>query len=489
MKKLALYAVMLTIALQTLSCSQTGENTPNSTDGVLDNAVSGMADQSNAEPSYQLPEGDFGGRNVSFYIAEDYTLLPITEETGEVLNDTIYRRNGKVEELYNVNFEYTVTPGAYGNPGWNEWLQTLESSILAGDGSIDIAGGQSYRLWSRALTNEMFQNLNDIDAFDFEQQWWPQMFMEAANLGDVLYFCQGNVDTQFWNRVYVLLFNKTLAANHNVGDLYGMVKDGTWTIDKLIEITKPMLQDIDGDGKYNENDMYGYATGKYLPIDPWNNAFMLEYVKPSDDGTLELVGLTQQITDACIKVKDFLLNTDAVFYSDTADDPLIFKEGRTLFFPTNLSTLQTLREDDIDIGILPYPKWDEQQKTYGAACAASGTSAYCVPITADGNVSGCVLEALAYYGYQDVMPVYYEKTLKGKNTRDNESEEMLDLIFDNIFFDSSMIYSFIFGDQKTPSMLMRMTVKDNKDIASAYAADENLYITTLEEINAILQGE
>lgn len=188
MKKLALYAVMLTIALQTLSCSQTGENTPNSTDGVLDNADSGMADQSNAEPSYQLPEGDFGGRNVSFYIAEDYTLLPITEETGEVLNDTIYRRNGKVEELYNVNFEYTVTPGAYGNPGWNEWLQTLESSILAGDGSIDIAGGQSYRLWSRALTNEMFQNLNDIDAFDFEQLWWPQMFMEAANLGDVLYF-------------------------------------------------------------------------------------------------------------------------------------------------------------------------------------------------------------------------------------------------------------------------------------------------------------
>ena len=144
MKKLALYAVMLTIALQTLSCSQTGENTPNSTDGVLDNAVSGMADQSNAEPSYQLPEGDFGGRNVSFYIAEDYTLLPITEETGEVLNDTIYRRNGKVEELYNVNFEYTVLQS---ENNWQIELSNITTSKYVGKYVIQYHRMDIIRSW------------------------------------------------------------------------------------------------------------------------------------------------------------------------------------------------------------------------------------------------------------------------------------------------------------------------------------------------------
>ena len=38
-------------------------------------------------------------------------------------------------------------------------------------------------------------------------------------------------------------------------------------------------------------------------------------------------------------------------------------------------------------------------------------------------------------------------------------------------------------------MLLRMTIQQNKDIASAYEADRGLYLSTLESINAILQGQ
>ena len=483
MKHIALCSLLLLLLTQTVSCAQESPQISGST--TADTAPQTELTQ----PTDPLPTADFGGRTVNFYLAEEYSLLPVTESDGDVLNDAIYERNNKVADRYNVEFSYTVTPGAFGKPGWNEWLGTCESSILADDGSIDIIGGENYRLCSRALTNEMFQNLNEIDALDFSKPWWPQMFMEAANVGNALYFCQGNVDPSFWDRIYVLLLNKQLAKDYDIGDLYTHVKDGTWTFDKMIEIVNTVHTDLDGNSKFNENDLWGFASSWYMQVDAFNNAFLLEYVTTNDKGEFELVGLTPKIADACIKVKDFLRNSDGVFYSTKADDPIMFREGHTLLYPTNLTVLQDMRGEDIDIGILPYPKWDEAQEIYGTSCSASGAAAYCVPITADGAVSGSILEALAYYGYEDVLPVYYEKSLKGKNARDNESEEMLDIIFGNIFFDSSMIYSYIYGDQKTPSMLLRMTIMQNKDIASAFEADRQLYLSTLESINAVLQGE
>ncbi len=482
MKRFALYSLLLLLLTQTLSCSQST---------AADDSTTAVPPPQNdeAQPTDSVPAGDFGGRTVNFYLAEEYSLLPIEESDGDVLNDAIYERNNKVAEHFNVEFAYTVTPGAFGNPGWNEWLQTCEASILADDGAIDIIGGENYRLCSRALTSGMLQNLNEIEQLDFTQPWWPQMFMEAANVGNTLYFCQGNIDPSFWDRIYVLLLNKQLAADYDIDDLYAHVKNGTWTFDKMIEVTNSVRADLNGDSKMNENDLWGYASSYYMQVDSFNNAFLLEYVKTNDKGEFELVGLTPQIADACIKVKDYLRNSDAVFYSDKADDPILFREGHTLLYPTNLTVLQSMRAEDIDIGILPYPKWDEAQEIYGTSCSASGAAAYCIPITADGTVAGSILEALAYYGYEDILPVYYEKSLKGKNARDNESEEMLDIIFGHIFFDSSMIYSYIYGDQKTPSMLLRMTIMQNKDIASAFEADRQLYLSTLESINAVLQGE
>ena len=56
---------------------------------------------------------------------------------------------------------------------------------------------------------------------------------------------------------------------------------------------------------------------------------------------------------------------------------------------------------------------------------------------------------------------------------------MLDLIFNNISFDFCQIYSYAFGDQKAPTMLMRMTIKNDTEIASTYEADKQLYEDTI----------
>ena len=49
-------------------------------------------------------------------------------------------------------------------------------------------------------------------------------------------------------------------------------------------------------------------------------------------------------------------------------------------------------------------------------------------------------EALAYYGKEIVTPAYYDVSLKGQTARDEQSSDMLDIIFDSYVFDIGYYY-------------------------------------------------
>ncbi len=428
-----------------------------------------------------LPERDFDGRTVKFYLGEEISMLQVKGETGDIVDDITYARNRKVEELYHVSFDYTTASCIPDT--WNVWYSTLESSILADDQSIDIAGGYAYRLISASVTNRIFQNLLDSRQIDISQPWWPGNFYEAAKIGDKLFSIQGHIDPSFDAEVYAMIFNKRLAEDYNIENLYDLVKTGNWTFDKLKECAAYATFDLDGNSTYNEKDQYGYATAPFMHIDGFNYSFGLQFVGHDADNMPTLNGLSEKLTNVYAQMQDFIHQSGHVYYGNWDTVAETFHNGQVLIAPINMRTIPSMRDMEDDFGIIPYPKWDTAQESYltfsaGPDCAA----AYCVPMNGDADMTGCILEALAYYGYQDILPEYFERALKAKNTRDNDSAEMLDIIYNNIYFDFTQIYSFAFGEQKSPSMLLRTTVINSKDIASAYAADENLYKSTLQEL-------
>lgn len=85
-------------------------------------------------------------------------------------------------------------------------------------------------------------------------------------------------------------------------------------------------------------------------------------------------------------------------------------------------------------GIIPYPKYDEEQKDY---CAR--VSYYMPPMIPITNTNlelvGAVLEEANYRAKKNITPAYYDITLKGKYSRDPESISMLDLIFSSRVID------------------------------------------------------
>jgi hypothetical protein len=56
--------------------------------------------------------------------------------------------------------------------------------------------------------------------------------------------------------------------------------------------------------------------------------------------------------------------------------------------------------------------------------------------------------------WKTVKPAYYDRTLKGKHARDDESQEMLDIIFSTRNYDVGWIYYIVdYSDKLTKERL------------------------------------
>ena len=89
-----------------------------------------------------------------------------------------------------------------------------------------------------------------------------------------------------------------------------------------------------------------------------------------------------------------------------------------------------------DFGVLPNPKYDENQKDY-FSYVYHGVSMYMIPVLAKDRADfiGYALETMAYESHNTVTPAYYDVTLLNKSQRDPDSYEMMDIAFRNRIWD------------------------------------------------------
>ncbi len=135
-------------------------------------------------------------------------------------------------------------------------------------------------------------------------------------------------------------------------------------------------------------------------------------------------------------------NSDLIFTNGLSkykgeDD--VFAEDRALFRSAQAGTLAILRDVEFDFGIIPYPKYDDTQTTYFTR--HEGCYPIMIPTTnAELETTGLILEAMAYDSHQSLIPVYYDTVLQSKYARDEESAEMLDIIFAGRIVDMGDIF-------------------------------------------------
>ena len=180
-----------------------------------------------------LPEKDYKGYSASyiqflFKHLPDMTKYQVTvdEQTGESVNDAMYQVTEMVEERLNVSLS-TV---AYADNA--EMTADITTAITAGDDFCDAFFAHSAASF---LVSGSLMNLSEISSFHFDNPWWNQGVMDSANLTEDVYLAYGSLSTTQYAFYVPTFFNVTLAENACLPDLYQIVRDGTWTLDKMDE--------------------------------------------------------------------------------------------------------------------------------------------------------------------------------------------------------------------------------------------------------------
>jgi hypothetical protein len=136
-----------------------------------------------------------------------------------------------------------------------------------------------------------------------------------------------------------------------------------------------------------------------------------------------------------------------------------------MFLQAPLRYSELFRGMESDFGIVPFPKYDKNQKSYYTP-VVDDLSVFVVPVSVkDKELSAYMLEALCFESWKTVVPEYFEVALTRKYIRDNESEAMLSLIRDTVWFEFGYTYSQMMGN--IGSFIDRVR-KEEEDVASAW---------------------
>ncbi len=251
-------------------------------------------------------------------------------------------------------------------------------------------------------------------------------------------FLQGDYSIASYVWTFTQIFNKQMTADLNLESPYAYVRDGTWTIDTFREYIKAAAADVNGDGKMNKEDSYGYLAMNAYPHQVYPYASGIVTVKKDENDYPVIVTNSERYVNTIVKYIDIIWKDGSTFTFDYVEGdkfPIAWDEDRALIQLITMDDLRYFRNYDSDYGIIPLPKYDEAQDAYHTITNANACI-YMLPAdTPDPERTGIILEALTVESYKSVIPVYYDTVLSTKYTRDEESVAMLDLIFGGRVFD------------------------------------------------------
>ena len=277
-------------------------------------------------------------------------------------------------------------------------------------------------------------------------------------------------------------FNKNTFDELGLDYPYDLVLEGEWTFDEFEKLVSQGAKDLNGDGIISpDSDRYGFLTSEWsAPVNMLYSGGQRIYSK-NDEGDIELSLYSSRTADL---FDDFfaLMDDEASFLaiSEGENKSLVqpkFTAGNVMFVAGGLTDARWMRSMEDDFGILPYPKY-EYDDVYTTTVNAGAPLAL-IPVTvSDVERTGAITEALGVYGAKLVIPAFYDVTLKTKFARDNESEEMLDIIKASIIYDLGYM-----SGNALANVGRDLALSESHDFSSYYAGNESTALWNLKEFN------
>ena len=355
------------------------------------------------------------------------------------INDAVYERNSLIESRYHVLMEVSSFIQGWGatenDSQFNDRLTVLMNT---GEDAYDlVVGAQCYTL--PFVMNDWFLDWNEIPNVDLESNVWRNGINDTMLINGRIGAITGDIAITFWKHMSAIVFNPNMVRDVSERNIYDVVAGGDWTFEYMKELCEGISRDANGDGIWDGDDIYGFASDWDVAMDAWAIALDAPSTRRNSEGWFDFTVADEKAISVGTALVD-LFKSHLGYNYPGVDPSFYFRNRQAAFVPMRMEMIERLADCDIDYGVIPYPKWNKDQEKYQTSIV-DGVSMLFVPkMVPDAAFIGTITQALAEESYKKVIPEYYDVVLKGKSTRDVQSWEMLDLIRDNVVVDFGYIY-------------------------------------------------
>ena len=469
------------ILLGTLASCATGDDTPSDTD-----ATQAATNETDTAPLDNLPDDlDFNDGEVIFASnARPETLAEVAVENliGEPVNDAVFERNLSVSNRLGVKIvSYEENSGI---------VDKVATAVKAGSAEYDAMAAECYITLPKTLEG-IFADLNATEYLDLTQPYWSQGFNHCISYCDNQYVAAGSMLLSLYRFGFVTVFNKRLFDEANQTYLYEHVENGSWTLDKQIELIPLFHRDNGNSTQDLEEDIYGFVSSDFTNVDAYWSACKLKIIDKNADNEYEFVFDTARTFDVTEKLIKLYHGTDGGMYGKFHSDddwPTIrqmFADGKCAMATFRLLELENevMRNMSDEFGVAPIPKYDTQQQNYQTLLHDQFT-VVSIPTTVTGDrldMVSATIEALCSAGERIVKPVYYEDTLRTKIATDPQSAEMMNIIVEGVYIDAGILY--VASLDYFHHELRTMVSNNRNDTTSRFKSKGNIAKKSINQIN------
>jgi predicted small lipoprotein YifL len=483
----ALLAVLMILPIA--ACGNTGEDvtaTEASSTAADAAAETDASEAETAKATLDLPEKKFEDYELTFITRDEgewTTVEIVPDEDSEFVNiaEAVSERNEILKSVYGITLNQIATNNA-------NYTTVVSKETMSPSGDFQAIISRLDTAANLVQQGSLVNLLNETCStyMDFTKPWWDSQVTEELAIDGKAYFATGDLLTADNDATFCLLFNKKIASEAQLPDLYQQVNNGTWTMDQMYSYEGLVINDKDGDGKLSyDSDVCGFA---YTGDSPYCILYAggLRVIQRDNDGELSYnldISRASDIQDkaALLFSSSLTVDMNAPGGSVVEVGQKCFGENHALFFGECMQCVARMRSYDVDFGVLPFPKYDEAQEQYYSMMHLAG-SVVSIPKSVEGDSLSTVaylLEAISYYSVDTVTNLYYDLNLKTKNAKDAESGPMIDLILDNRVYDVAYAYSL---QGVVGNLASAMLPSSNKNVASMEKSSKTSVNTGLRKL-------
>ena len=441
MKKLIVSLLCILLLGSVVVGCTTGSDNPASTTDPKGSTVETSGSDTSVKDG--VPEGlNFNGTNIVTSYREDKVDYFVGDVDGDVMSEALYKANLAVEERLGITREFI--------PLLDEVLTSkIVESILSDEPyydyvSIDQFFGTSY------CSEGLYMDLSSLPYIDYSEPWYYSAYMETLSIGKgTRFFIAGDVYPIISSWTQATFWNKTVygdSVSTDMTSLYKLVEDGGWTFDEMQKMCTMVYSDLDADHVVSAGDRIGACNSVY-GADHLAFSMGMQLTSRNEDGYYDLVADTERNNDIVTKINDFFTKNTGYFMWTFDLDPnftaIKFAADELLFYQSAFLNIlgKEIRDMKSEFGVIPYPKYDENQKEYRHRAGYTGSTAITVLTSVrDRERAGVVLEAFCAGAKNYVSPAFYDTLLTNRYAQAEESKRMISLVIDTEIFDLDQIF-------------------------------------------------